>query len=205
MIKAPILLGMLVCALSAAPVAAQGEPATAQAAPSAPAFRTTGLVLGFGLTGAAATFEGGDHTTQGVGVGVRAGYGLGRFALVAGAAAERMDIGTYTLAQLDLGGRYLFSDARLRPYVQGAWSARVARKTLAGWVQRTIEVRSLGPSVGAGAEYGMSPRVAVDVGLLYTGGRYTHGHVTGEPWEDLGADAYDGRSLRLDVGVVVRP
>jgi len=205
MINAPVLLGIFLCVLSAAPAAAQGESAAAQGTPGAQAFRTTGLTLGVGLTGAAATFEGGDHTTRGVGVGLRAGYGVGRFTLLAGVAAERMDVGTYTLAQLDLGGRYLFSDARLRPYVQGALSARVARKTLSGWVQRTIEVRSLGPSAGAGAEYEISPRVALDVGVLYTGGKYTHGHYTGEPWEELGADAYDGRSLRLDVGVVVRP
>jgi hypothetical protein len=42
------------------------------------------------------------------------------------------------------------------------------------------------------------------VGLVYTGGDYTEGKITKDPWTDLGSGRFGGRSLRFTVGVTAR-
>jgi hypothetical protein len=70
---------------------------------------------------------------------------------------------------------------------------------------KIVQIRGFGPSVGAGVEFGVSPEAAVDVGLVYTGGDYTEGKITNDPWTSLGSDRVGGRSLRFTVGITARP
>jgi opacity protein-like surface antigen len=178
----------------------------AQPAPAPERFTTRGLQFGAGLTGARSSVEGGESSTDGIGVSFQVGYGLTRrLALVAGVTGTTMDGGSYALAHLDLGGRFLLSEARLRPYLQAALTGRLAREEIPEHFDDTVlQFRGFGPSVGAGVEYGVSPEAAVDVGLTWTAGDYTEGKVTDEPWRKLGSESFGGRSLRFTVGVTLR-
>lgn len=166
-------------------------------------YKTSGVQIGAYLNGTSATYEQGDETDSGVGLTLRLGYGFGnRLSVFFAATGSSMDSGDYTLAHADFGARYLFADARLRPYVQGAFSGRALRFDFAG---ETLEARGAAPTVGAGLEYGLGRSAALDVGLNYTFGNYNEGRLSGGSWEDLGEDRIESGSARVDVGVVWRP
>lgn len=179
----------------------------AQAAPTQQQFTTRGFQFTVGLTGARSILEKGASATTGIGISLHGGYGVTRrLSLFAGGTATTMESGKYALAHVDVGGRYLLSEAELRPYVQAAWTGRLAREEIPEHFDaRVIQVRGMGPSVGAGVEYGVSPEAAVDIGLVYTGGDYTEGKITDDPWTELGSNRFGGRSLRFTVGVTARP
>jgi opacity protein-like surface antigen len=179
----------------------------AQAAPTEQQFTTRGFQFTVGLTGAQATVEKGESATLGIGVSLHAGYGFTRrLSLFAGGTGTTMESGKYALAHVDLGARFLLSDGELRPYVQAAWTGRQAREEIPELIDaRVVQIRGVGPSVGAGVEYGVSPEAAVDIGLVYTGGDYTEGKITKDPWTNLGSESFSGRTLRLTVGVTARP
>ena len=178
-----------------------------QAAPMDQRFTTRGFQFTVGLTGAQATIESGESATMGIGVSLHAGYGFTRrLSLFAGGTGTTMESGRYALAHVDLGGRFLLSDAQLRPYVQAAWTGRQAREEIPELIDaRVVQIRGFGPSVGVGVEYGVSPEAAVDIGLVYTGGDYTEGKITKDPWTNLGSESFGGRTLRFTLGVTARP
>ncbi|HEY0037556.1 MAG TPA: outer membrane beta-barrel protein [Longimicrobium sp.] len=178
----------------------------AQDAPAQQRFTTSGFQFTVGLTGAQSTIEEGESATTGIGISLHAGYGITRrLSLFAGGTGTTMESGKYALAHVDLGGRFLLSEAQLRPYLQAGWTGRLAREEIPEhFDDEVIQIRGAGPSVGAGVEYGVSPEAAVDVGLVYTGGDYTEGKITKDPWTDLGSDAFGARSLRFTVGVTAR-
>lgn len=198
--KTPILSALLASIVGCSTGAAQ-------AAPTEQRFTTRGFQFSVGLTGAHATVENGESSTAGIGVSLHAGYGITRrLSLFAGGTGTTMESGKYALAHVDLGGRYLLSEAQLRPYVQAAWTGRQAREDIPEhFDDRVVQIRGFGPSVGAGVEYGVSPEASVDVGLVYTGGDYTEGKITKDPWTDLGSERFGGRTLRFTVGITARP
>lgn len=178
----------------------------AQDVPPQQRFTTRGFQFTVGLTGARSTIEQGESATAGIGISLHGGYGFTRrLSLFAGGTGTTMESGKYALAHVDLGSRFLLSEAQLRPYVQAGWTGRLAREEIPEhFDDRVVQIRGFGPSVGAGVEYGVSPEAAVDVGLVYTGGDYTEGKITKDPWTDLGSDRFGGRSLRFTVGVTAR-
>lgn len=179
----------------------------AQDAPTQQRFTTRGFQFTVGLTGARSAIEKGESSTAGIGVSLHGGYGITRrLSLFAGGTGTTMEAGKYALAHVDLGGRFLLSEAQLRPYLQAAWTGRQAREDIPEhFDDRVVQIRGFGPSVGAGVEYGVSPEAAVDIGLVYTGGDYTEGKITKDPWTNLGSESFGGRTLRFTVGVTARP
>ena len=177
-----------------------------QAAPTQQRFTTRGFQFTVGLTGARSTIEQGDSSAAGIGASVHGGYGFTRrLSLFAGVTGTTEVSGEYALAHVDLGGRLLLSEAKLRPYLLGAWTMRQSREVIPEhFDDEIVQIRGFGPSVGAGVEFGVSPEAAVDVGLVYTGGDYTERKITKDPWTDLGSDRFGGGSLRFTVGVTGR-
>ncbi len=166
-------------------------------------YNNSGLQLGAYLNGTGATYEDVDETDSGSGFTVRVGYGFGnRVSLFLAGTGSSMESGDYTMGHADLGARYLFSEARLRPYMQAAISGRAAIVDLGS---ETLEMRGVGPSLGAGLEFGITRSAAIDLGLNYTLGRYTEARFRGNSWEDLGNDGMKSSSARVDLGLIWRP
>jgi opacity protein-like surface antigen len=186
------VLALLMSFLTAAPSSAQ----------VIPQYNTSGIQLGAYLTGIGASYEGGDETDSGGGLTFRIGYGFSRFSIFAAATGASMDSGDYTLAHFDVGGRVLLADARLRPYLQAAFTGRAAEIDVLG---ENLQIRGAGPSVGGGLEYAFSRTAALDVGLHYTFGKYSEGRLNNGSWEDLGAEGMKSSTARFDVGVIWRP
>jgi opacity protein-like surface antigen len=182
-------------------MAGVATPASAQPFQT-PAYKTSGFQLGAYLSGVGASYEESNETDSGGGLTFRLGYGFGKFALYAAGTGASMESGDYTLAHVDLGARYLFTDSRLRPYLQAALTGRASE---IGFLGNSIEVRGAGPTLGAGLEYGLGRSAALDLGLNYTFGKYTEARLNNGPWEDLGSEGTQSSTARVDLGVIWRP
>lgn len=145
---------------------------------------------------------------SGGGFGLSIGYGLSRgaaFFLTIDAA--NIDIqdpdlqGNYTLAHGDLGVRFNFRDETEKaiPYVQAAFTARVAQATIDG-----IDFQLSGPAftAGAGLSYYFQPKLAFDVGLSYSLGRFDTLTVDGD---EIDLDSFDANGARFQLGLTWFP
>lgn len=145
---------------------------------------------------------------SGGGFGLSIGYGLSRgaaFFLTIDAA--KIDIqdpdlqGNYALAHGDLGVRFNFRDETEKaiPYVQAAFTARVAQATIEG-----IDFQLSGPAftVGAGLNYYFQPKLAFDVGLSYSLGRFDTLTIDGD---EVDIDSFDANGARFQLGLTWFP
>ena len=203
-----LLLGL--CGLLAAPAA------HAQAGPHARS-HTSGFHLGLAVNGTAVQLDGtpvqldGDQKSDtGVGGSLRLGWGINNALMIfletAGASVQTGVGDAYGFSHFDLGMRLnlLGSYSPLRPYVQGALTARTYTVPLGG-IYGNLDVAGVGPSVGAGVQLFATRTIALDAGANYTIGRFTQGRVDNGDWHDLGVDAFSTHSARVSLGLSFYP
>lgn len=173
--------------------------------------KTAGFNLGVYLNGSAVQVEDSDVIESGAGGSVHLGYGVtpnvSLFLRVNGAAIESDDVpsGSYTMAHVDIGARYSFlgSSTAWRPFVQGAFNGRAV--SIDEGSAGTLDARGPGFSAGAGLEYFVTPRVAVEAGLSYSFGEFNEGRVDGGEWVDFEEESFNATSSRFDLGVSWHP
>lgn len=170
-----------------------------------------GFNLGLFLNGSAAQVEDADEPDSGGGVSLHLGYGVNEsvslFLRGSGAAiqAEGFAEDEYALAHFDLGARYSFGStaSRLRPFIQAAYSGRAASFDLGP--EGTLDVRGSGITGGGGLEYFVSPALAIEAGLSFTGGEFTEGRLDDSEWVDLDDASIDMTTTRFDLGISWHP
>jgi hypothetical protein len=185
------LTAALVAAVVAVPAAAQQQ------------YKTSGFQLGAALAGTGIQVEDADEAESGAGLSLRLGYGFtDRVSVFAQGTGASMEDGDYDLGHFDLGVRYLFSTARLRPYVEGGVGARAVQMEIGG---TDVEVAGGALTLGGGLEYSFGRTAGLDVGLDYTFGEFNQGRLDGGDWEDLESESFSATSARFNVGIVWRP
>ena len=158
----------------------------------------------------------GGSAERGIGGGARLGFGVtdritvflrGDVASVSyEEEVEELGAESYTLANIDLGGRYSFAgaNAALMPYVELGLSGTgiTDELTIEG---ETFDVRYSGGGVliGFGLEYFLNRNVALDGGLMLGKGRLTNFEIEGEPFDE--AEDIDFTTIRMNFGLVFRP
>ena len=191
---ASLVAATLMCAAFAA------RPAAAQTAPGAAPVRSDarGLGVGVQLNGTGVRSPGNEsRTVAGAGLGVTLSYGMSD----ALSAFARGSTG-YRSSQVDLGARYRFGSpaGALRPYVEGAVTRHAALRPAPEGSEQSLRSLGMGVTVGAGVEYYVTPRFALDVGLAHSRGRFREGALGGEvgPRESF-------TSNRVQMGLTWRP
>ncbi len=165
----------VVSASAAGPAAAQMR----EPNPLGPASQTRGPSFGLNLNGSE------------LGAGATLGYGLGSAFTVFTRAGY-----AYQNSYVDAGARYSFGreSSELRPYLEGAL-------TYAGEARHGMHSRGFGGTAMIGAEYFISPKLALDVGVGSSRGRITSFKLDGE---ELDLESYYS-SPRINVGVKWHP
>lgn len=174
--------------------------------------KNSGFLLNAHLQGSGLTIEDED-TETGFGAGITAGYGFNEnvalFLTLDGAKINvSEDEGVeddVALAHLDLGLRYTFGNtsSALRPYVLGALSGvGVAFESPLG------DVTYSGPAgtFGAGLQYYINPKLAIDGGIQASIGKLTSIELDGEEFDD--EDEGENPSIttsRLQIGLTWHP
>lgn len=191
--KASLVVATLAC------VAVWAGPAAAQAITGTPVVRsdTRGLGIGLQLNRTGMDQGRGDGLkVLGAGAALSVSYG------VSDAVSLFARGGTgYRSSYMDLGARYRFGGATsaLRPYVEAAATVVGATRTVSDAFEapETLRSRGLAATVGAGVEYYVSPRLALDLGVTFSGGRFEENPATG---------LNDGFvSNRVQMGITFRP
>lgn len=179
--------------------AVSAGPAAAQLGSGAGTVRsdTRGLGVGVQLNGTGISSQADDSRVSGGGLGLTVSYGMSD----AVSAFARASYG-YRSSQVDVGARYRFGSqaAALRPYVEGAVTRLGAIRPAQEGGEQSLGSWGMGMTVGAGVEYYFSPRVALDVGLAHSRGRFSDPVVL-----DEGAFRDSFSSTRVQVGMTWRP
>jgi len=170
---------------------------------------TRGFVVGAHLGGASLRPEDGDRSNGGGG-GLFFGYGFNRsFQLMLQLDGMEFDVedtdvdGTWTMGHADLGLRYHFANS-LRswvPYLQAAISGRVAGvedATVLGQPESDVEFLGSALTFGGGLLVYFNETLALDVQILWSGGRFTDVKVDNVTVSGLEIDA---TSTRFNIGV----
>jgi hypothetical protein len=170
---------------------------------------TRGFVIGAHLGGASLEPEDGDRSNAGGG-GLFFGYGFNRsfqiFLQLDGAEFDVEDTnvnGKWSMGHADLGLRYHFANS-LRswvPYVQGAFSARavgIDDATILGQPETEVGFYGGAFTVGGGILFYFNQTLALDLQLLWSGGRFTDIRVDNVTVSGLEIDA---NSSRLNIGI----
>ena len=178
---------------------------------------TRGLLLGAHVNATAIQLDedGGTDAENGIGGGLILGFGFSeQFSLFlrgdGASISEDSDTGedgSFTLVNLDLGGRYTFGTtaAALRPYAEAGFSGTGLGFERPDGTQSADAVFSgAGLFLGGGLEYFFTPKAALNVGLAVGKGRFTAVTVDGGEAEDLDEDQ-DFTTSRLSIGVSFRP
>ncbi|HEY0151320.1 MAG TPA: outer membrane beta-barrel protein [Longimicrobium sp.] len=153
---------------------------------------TRGLGVGVSFNASAVGVGAPREANTGSGVGVAIGYGvndnLSFFARTNYA---------YRSSHLDAGVRYSFGSPRaaLRPYAELA-ATRVGTTPAEGF-----RSTGYGATAGVGVEYFVSRKLALDVGVVHSEGRFTSREIAGEPVEGT----FRFASSRLNIGLKWHP
>lgn len=192
-------------AAAAAAVLVAGS-AFAQSMRTPTLYDTRGFTLGFQLNGNALTNDPSDVVKEsGAGGGLSLGYGVSDRATL----FLRGNV-AYEMAQADLGMRYRLGSpgSALRPYAEVAVS-RVGTMTGGAAFAEPGDnfvgrLRVSGPAItaGAGVEYFFTRSLALDAGVSYSRGRFTHGSLGGH---DVKIDRENFSTRRLNIGFTWRP
>lgn len=175
---------------------------------------TRGLNVGVHFQAATLAIQGGDPDGGG-GMGARIGYGLNRIVTLylegdgIAVDSEGSDElkGTWTLGHMDLGARFHFANT-LRawvPYLDVAVGGRFAGiKDLQvnGVEQPDIEFNGGALSFGGGISIYFTQAFAMDLGVKFSGGKFTEVSVGSGSLSGLDIDA---SSTRLKLGIVWWP
>lgn len=172
---------------------------------------TRGFLLGAHFGGSSIKVQDGDRSSGGGG-GITVGYGVNRnFTIYVQADGSTQDVsdqaevnGTWTLAHADFGVRFHFANSlkTFVPYVQGAFSVRAVELTdlptsnpLSG---SDVSFSGGAFTLGGGAMVYLKETVALDFGLLFSGGEFTR--LTVGNTTVAGFDI-DTQSTRFNLGV----
>ncbi|MDQ6612250.1 MAG: porin family protein [Gemmatimonadota bacterium] len=171
---------------------------------------TQGMVVGAHVGGTSLAFDGAKSETGGGG-GVLVGYGFNQqFMLYVGFDVAKVKVNyttdaatsNSTLTNVDLGVRYSFANpARaLVPYLDAAITGRRVSATAL-----SVDRSTSGPAFtgGAGVQYFVNSKVAVDANFQYTTGKFTKTKIGGVS-QDV-TNASSSNSSRLNVGVRFYP
>jgi hypothetical protein len=168
---------------------------------------TQGFFVAPHLLGASLKAED-EPTESGGGGGVSLGYGFSRnVAAFFTADVASIDIndseieGTYTLANVDFGLRFNLTDQSHKgvPYLEAAFTGRAAQTTVEG-----IEIQISGPafSGGVGLNYYFQQKLAFDLGLSYTYGKFDTLEIDGD---ETPFDSFNATGARFRIGVTWFP
>jgi len=168
---------------------------------------TEGFFLAPHLLAASLEFED-EEVESGGGAGLTIGYGFTRmfaaFFTIDGADVDIRDAGIsgdYTLAHADLGVRFNFRSETQKaiPYIEAALSGRAAETTDDG---ADIRLSGGALTLGGGLNYYFRQKLAVDVGLSFSGGRFDKLEIEGDevPYEEA-----DATGTRFRVGLTWYP
>jgi len=172
------------------------------------------LHLGFHLQGGSLKVEDGDASGGG-GAGVRVGYGFNRIftlyleadGLTVEAGDPEVFAGKWALAHAEIGGRFHFANS-LRSWVPflevavGGRGARVKNVTSGNEAWEDVNVTGGVFSVGGGLYAYFTQTLALEVGVKFSGGRFTKIDLGPLSLENLDLDA---QSSRFKVGLVWWP
>jgi hypothetical protein len=140
------------------PARARGRPALHGQSSASGRSNTGGFMIGGHLNGSALSFEGAD-TESGGGLGIAIGYGFTpKLMLYLNVDAAKVDIadtqigGSFALGHGDLGIRYTFANSARAwvPYLNAAFTSRVASANVDNSLTSTTEVSISGPAVSVG-------------------------------------------------------
>jgi hypothetical protein len=145
---------------------------------------------------------------SGGGGGLSLGYGFSRnVAAFFTADVANIDIndpeieGTYTLANVDLGLRFNLTDQTYKgvPYLEAAFTGRAAQTTVEG-----IDIQISGPAFtgGVGLNYYFQQKLAFDVALSYTYGKFDRLEVDGD---ETSFDSFNAAGARFRLGITWFP
>jgi hypothetical protein len=176
-------------------------------------YETSGLFLHVRTSGHGMAFDGpGD--AEGIGLGLRAGYGVSdRFTLYLGVEGAGLDGGggfeglggdeEYGVLYIELGSRVHFrSEQQLKPYGDVALAVvGLGYDGVESYAGNDVTYGGAGVSLGTGLLYFLSPKFALDTGLAFTPGSLMERKV-GRIREDVDIAL---TSARLHVGVSVYP
>ena len=167
---------------------------------------TRGLLLGINLGGGSLKVENGDAQSGGGG-GLTLGWGISRqVAIILRGDVANYEItdpdieGSYGVGVADLGVRISFGaeERMFLPFIIAALSVHTAAADVTTPVNARIEISGPGFTLGGGFNHYFNPRLALDVGLLLTSGRFdsiTIGSISA----DIGK--LDSQVARLIVGL----
>ena len=184
---------------------------------SAQGTQTAASKLTFGINSGTTTIDAGEDlvkTKMGIGYGISAGYDiLPALRLTAGVDLAKVDIdeegaeGDFGLRQMDFGARYSFLNVspRFTPFLNASATHRSLGADMPDGEGGEVEVifSGMGYTFGGGADYTLSPKLAITGGLKYTMGSFGKVEVDGES-EDLDEKA-DANGMRINVGLTWRP
>jgi len=171
---------------------------------------TRGLLLGLHIGGASLAIENSERSSGGGG-GIALGYGINRnLTLLVQGDYSSIDVrdqadvdGTWAISHLDVALRFNFANS-LRswvPYLQGGLGSRfvsVEEELTAGAVNGVTTFSGAAVTLGGGIMLYANQNLAFDLGLLYSGGRFTDtqvGNIT------LGGLDIEASSSRFNLGV----
>ncbi len=189
-------------------------PLQAQSDGTKPRSNTKGFMVGAHLNGSSLAYEG-DDAESGGGLGIVLGYGFSpKWQLTFQVDAANIDLdarnagaGSYTLSHGDLGVRYTFANTARAwvPYLSAAVSSRIASASIDQTLVTSSDVTLSGPAVslGGGVQYFFSQKVALDIGLLFSGGKFDNVKV-GSLSVDLD-NAENSNSTRFNIGLTFYP
>jgi hypothetical protein len=206
-------LCLLALATLAAPSVAFAQTDAAPPSATESAYGTSGLFLHARTSGHGMGFDGPDDA-EGVGLGLRAGYGISdRFTLYLGVEGAGLDGGSgfeglgtdekSGVLYIELGSRLHFrSDQRLKPYADVALAVvGLGYDGAESYAGTDVTYGGAGVSLGAGLLYFLSPRFALDTGLAFTPGSLMEREV-GRTREEVDIAL---TSARIHVGLSVYP
>lgn len=193
--------------------------AGASSASAQEAFSIRGPSLGAHVNFSAIQSDEGEGSSaeRGIGGGVKLGFGVtdnitvflrGDVASVSyEEEVDELGADSYTLANIDLGGRYSFAsgtNAALMPYVElGLSGTSIVDELTVEGETYDISYSGGGLLVGFGLEYFLNRNVAVDGGLMLGKGRLTTFELDGEPFDE--GEDLDYTTVRMNLGFVFRP
>ena len=192
-----------IAALGATPSSARAQEST-----------TRGFVVGLHATGASLKVESQDRNTAGGG-GLFIGYGVNRhFTIFMEADGTEFDNqstgdieGTWVMGHFDLGVRFNFANSlrSVVPFLQGSFGARavgVQDPVFDGASQNEVSITGSSFTVGGGLGFYFTEKVALDVALLFTGGKFDTIHVNNV---SITGSGFDASSTRFNLGVTWWP
>lgn len=203
---AALFTGLL---LAAAPLDAQ-----AVVSGSVGASSTKGFFIGAQLNGSAVSAEDlSDEIESGGGLGLQLGYGFSpRLALVLdGTGAVITSTGDeFSLGHFDIALRYAFTGETRRfvPFLEAGISGRAATQKdvtfLVGnsYTTGDLSISGTGLTLGGGAQYYVSPKVALGLGLKWTRGEFSTVKYDNVSVDGLEIDAV---TTRFNIGLTWYP